>query len=414
MRAVEAKQTLESLKKGWTESDIDLQLVRIRRIVDLMSLRPSIPVITVAGTNGKGSTVKLLSSIYQAAGFRVGSFYSPHIHSLNERIQIQNQHLSDEAFSEAYAAVQKVSDQSEIKLTFFELLTSMALYTFKHADLDIIILEVGLGGNFDAVNVIDPTVSVITTIGLDHAKWLGETLEQIGSAKAGILRTGRPAVIGEDAASISSVRSACERLNVSLSIVKEERTDFHAALPTLSQALARKVVEILQPQLPVSARAERAGIQVATLPGRFQCHRHKDVLWVLDTAHNAQAGEWLSKRLQSLSRHGKTYALWSCFADKDAGALLAPVAKLCDVLVVTQTETERCASLDALTDSAQAVKPDALPISTVKEAVQWLHTQTHPGDVVVVFGGFAIISECLLNLETESVPTQQKEFSYGQ
>ncbi|HSP00336.1 MAG TPA: bifunctional tetrahydrofolate synthase/dihydrofolate synthase, partial [Thioalkalivibrio sp.] len=290
---------------------IDLGLERVARVAGRLGLlEPSHAVITVAGTNGKGSTVALLDAIYRAAGYRVCTYTSPHLLRYNERIRIHGALASDEALCRAFDAVDTA--RGEESLSYFEFGTLAALWLFWEAAPDVAILEVGLGGRLDAVNIIDSDVAVITSIGIDHEAWLGSDREVIGAEKAGVFRAARPAVCGDPRPPASIQRRALD-LGAKLYMAGRDFSWQAAALgqgwqwqgpgavvladlplPALfgpiqlnNAASALTAVTLLQARLAVSREALARGLQQVRLPGRFQQLRDKPLV-ILDVAHNPQ------------------------------------------------------------------------------------------------------------------------------
>ena len=300
-------QRVESLHPD----EIDLGLARIAQVSRQMGLSDIAgKVVTVAGTNGKGSTVCMLSSILVAAGYQVGSFTSPHLIHYNERVRLNGTPVSDEALCQAFARVDEA--RQDIELTYFEYGALAAFDLFARSDLDVVVLEVGLGGRLDAVNLIDPDVAVLTTIALDHQDWLGETREEIGIEKAGIFRAGAPAVCGETDLPLTVINHA-QALSANL-MRRGEVYDFHKhadaqiegmqvwdwqgsrgdqpvslqnlPLPSLPLVNAATTLQALhQLDLDIPEQAIREGLLNANLPGRYQ-RLDQPVPMLLDVAHN--------------------------------------------------------------------------------------------------------------------------------
>ncbi len=285
------------------------------------------PVVTVAGTNGKGSTCAMLESILRCAGFRVGLYTSPHLVAYNERVRIDGNDATDAALIAAFDAVEDArvatrgTDGAPVALTYFEFGTLAALWLFARANLDVLVLEVGLGGRLDAVNVVDPDVAVLTSVAIDHVDYLGPTREDIGREKAGIFRAGRPAVCA-DPAPPASVVAAAQASGAQLLVIgrdygyvnegrqwrfrgpRGER--FGLPVPALrgayqlaNAATVLAVLDLLHARLPVSAGAVREGLLAVTLPGRFQVLPGRPVT-VLDVAHNPHAARALADALADM------------------------------------------------------------------------------------------------------------------
>ncbi|MGA9162956.1 MAG: bifunctional tetrahydrofolate synthase/dihydrofolate synthase, partial [Thiobacillus sp.] len=296
---------------------IDLGLERVCRVRDAMGLAPTFPLIIVGGTNGKGSTCAYLEAILGAAGYRTGLYTSPHLLRYNERVRIDGKEARD---AELVAAFEKIdAARGETSLTYFEFGTLGAMAQFIDAGVDVAILEVGLGGRLDAVNVFDPTAAIVTSVDLDHMDYLGDSREQIGFEKAGIYRAGRPAICADPAPPASLIGHA-RHIGAALRCVGQDfsarREDDHwtffgadvtwqalplPAMPGAYQlrnaAGALAVLESLQAYLPVSEAAIRAGLARAQVPGRFQRIAHAPEV-ILDVAHNPEAARALAATLR--------------------------------------------------------------------------------------------------------------------
>lgn len=345
--------------------EIDLGLSRITQVAKRLNCtRFEGQVITVAGTNGKGSCVHCLESIYLSAGYRVGCYTSPHLHYFNERIRIQGQNCDDAALIKAFECVE-IARKHE-NLSFFEFTTLAALILFQRAALDVIILEVGLGGRLDAVNIVDPDIALITNIDLDHTDWLGSNRELIGYEKAGIFRHHRPVVCGDENPPQSLLQHAAECFAPYYQINKDfyyqaENSDFKSmktmtwkwlsqkqtmtALPPIAikhqnAAASLMVIELLSLLLPVSISAIKQGLQQVKVPGRFECWNWP-VPCIFDVAHNPQAGRWLAKQLQALPCEGKRIAVVGMLKDKDIVETLIPFAELIDRWHVASLSVQR-------------------------------------------------------------------------
>ena len=326
---------------------IALGLERVGRVRDAMGLAPAMPIITVAGTNGKGSTCAMLEAILAAAGYRVGLYTSPHLLRYNERVRIAGREAGDAALAAAFARVEAARTErvGNEGLTYFEFGTLAAVDLFVRSAVDVLVLEVGLGGRLDAVNVFDADCSVITSIGLDHMDYLGTTREAIGHEKAGIFRSGKPAVIADPAAP-ASVLAHARAIGARLLRVGQEfgcererdRWSFWGAagrqsglpypalrgriqLQNASAALA--ALESLRERLPVSIRDLRRGLAEVELTGRLQLLPGRPAL-MLDVAHNPQAAAVLAQELSDLGSCSGTAAVFGMLRDKD----IAGVAKL--------------------------------------------------------------------------------------
>ncbi len=329
-------------------SEIELGLERVGSVWSLLHPVPlSCKVITVAGTNGKGSSVAFLEAILKAGGYRVGCYTSPHMLRYNERIRLNGAEVSDERLCLAFEEVDRA--RADTPLTYFEFGALAALVIFASEPLDVVVLEVGLGGRLDAVNIIDADVALITTIDIDHSDWLGETREEIGREKAGIMRPSRPVVFAGANPPLSVLRQA-EHLSVpflrngaDFSYQGDQQGwSWHGvhrrrhALPyprlrgshQLSNAAAvLAVLECLEQTLPLDQQAVRNGVREAALPGRFQVVDGAPVT-ILDVAHNPEAVGVLQRNLEETPCSGRTLAVFSMLEDKDIGEVVQIIEPL--------------------------------------------------------------------------------------
>jgi len=401
---------------------IELGLRRISAVLARTGwTRPGVPVITVGGTNGKGSCVALLEAVLRANGYRVGTFTSPHLVDYRERIRIDGAMASAASL---IAAFERGADAlGPDSLTFFEFNTLAALLIFATAAPDVIVLEVGLGGRLDSVNVVDPDVAVVVSIGLDHMDWLGPDEESIGREKAGIFRAGRPAVFGTPAPP-QSVRARAREIGALLQV---RGTDFDgcavgaagwdfkvgervelAALPLPSlpgpiqianAATALMALHQLRDRLPLSREAVVRGLQSARLPGRFQ--RVPDARgfeWVLDVAHNPSAAATLAANLRALPVAGHTLAVCGMLGDKDVPAVIDCLRDSVDQWFAASSEGPRAIDAAELQRRAGTVGVALQPAGTVPEAMERAAEVARPGDRIVVFGSFHTVGPALAAL----------------
>lgn len=375
----------------------DLGLDRIKPVAIKMGVEKfDCPVVIVGGTNGKGSTVAVLESIYRQAGYNVGAFTSPVIYRHNEQVRLNGESPNDQTFCDAFNNVQAA--RGEITLTPFEFQTLAALDIFKSNPLDVLLLEVGLGGRLDATNIIDADVAIVTSIGIDHVEYLGDTREKIGFEKAGIFRQGHPAVCGDPEPPASLVEYA-EKLGAILymtgspwNYMPREDNLFHLAPRNIANAV--KAVELLQARLPVSVTQIQLGIQHAKLPGRLEVFPG-DVTEIRDVSHNIDSVGWLSQKLSSMPCSGKTYAVFSMLADKDIQGCVALIKHQIDEWFVAPLAVKRGASLARLKEVFQQEAIDGVNyFDSIKLAYDSAKQQSIKNDRIVVFGSFHTLGEC--------------------
>ena len=408
-----------SWQEGLHPSEIELGLERVREVAARLGLlNPPHRVITVAGTNGKGSSVALLAAIYRAAGYRVGAYTSPHFLRYNERIRINGAEIDDASLCRAFDKIDRA--RGDLSLTYFEFGTLAALSCFADAGLDVAILEVGLGGRLDAVNIIDPDVALITAIAVDHESWLGTDRETIGREKAGIMRRGVAAVCGDPHPPQSLIDHAEEigatLLRQGVDFVAEPQAGQAGAWcwrsgsrrrdalppPALRGAFQRDnaaavvaVVEQMAPMLPVGQAELRAGLAQAELPGRFQVVAGP-VPMVLDVAHNPQAAVALAANLRAWPTPGRTFAITAMMADKAIDEMVAALADEIDQWYVTTVDIPRAAAVDQLAGSlAKLGLGPVQRCASVAEALDRVVARAQLNDRIVVFGSFYTVAEAM-------------------
>jgi dihydrofolate synthase/folylpolyglutamate synthase len=409
---------------AWQETlhpkSIDLGLSRVKKVYGQLGRRGKQPfTITIGGTNGKGSCVAMLDAILRQEGYRVGTYTSPHLLRYNERIRIDGESVSDDRICDAFERIERVRE--ETTLSFFEFGTLAALDIFAAADLDVQVLEVGLGGRLDAVNIIDADAALIASIDLDHQDWLGDTRAVIGLEKAGIFRHGRPAVIGDIDAPTAVVQYADEH-GVPLSLSGRDFTYevigdswnwlgrniqlTDLPLPALKgnhQLInASAVLEILhriEDRLPVSPAAIRGGLRNVTLAGRFQYVPGR-VPVLLDVAHNPQAVRILADYLRCQFSGKTIQAVFAVMRDKDIHGIVNNIKDLVELWYLAPLKMPRAATADQLLPIF-----DNLGVSAVRsgfpDAVAAFDAagQSAASDhLVLVFGSFFLVSEYLAHL----------------
>jgi dihydrofolate synthase/folylpolyglutamate synthase len=389
---------------------IAMGLERVREVAARMGLgRPAPQVITVGGTNGKGSTVAFIEAIARAAGWRVGAYTSPHLLAYNERVRIDRRDVDDASLVAAFGAVEAA--RGDTPLTYFEFGTLAALWLFARGALDLALLEVGLGGRLDAVNLVDPDVSVITTVDLDHQDWLGTDREAIGLEKAGIARAGKPLVLGEDDPPASVLRHAYrigapairagsdflfERSNNGGWRWREPGFELRLPLPGMAApsqlrnaATAIAALRALDRLLPDAAWP--AGVAAAELPGRLQVFARDGVDIVVDVGHNPQAARELAAWLRATPHTGRTHAVYAALADKDAVGVVAALAEEVGAwhLAGLSGAGPRGCDVDSFAARlAGTAAAAARRHATVAEALRGARADACPGDRVLVFGSF--------------------------
>lgn len=411
---------------------IDLGLKRVRTVLNALSLQePSYRVITIGGTNGKGSCVALLESIYCEAGFHVGSFTSPHLWHFNERLRFNGAEVPDDTLIELFESINEA--RGEVTLSYFEYSTLAALLHFARSGAEVALLEVGLGGRLDAVNVMDADASLIVSVSLDHQMWLGRTREAIGHEKAGIMRHACPAIIADRDSPISLMTHA-NRVGALVEQIGREfdyepdgehwhyrgrRGGLRLRLPRptfggeeqLSNAAGcLAVIEALKKVLPVDSTALFRGLKNAQLSGRMERREIDAVQWVFDVAHNPAAASALAKELGQHPIAGRTLGVVAMMDDKDCSGILAPLMPLIDEWLVTQTGEDRDALPIVLVETLGAgvlstVCPD------IGAACELVRLNSEPGDRVVVFGSFYLVGPVMLALGLYSASSQSSELT---
>jgi dihydrofolate synthase/folylpolyglutamate synthase len=394
---------------------IDLGLERVAQVWRRLHPGPfPCRVITVAGTNGKGSSVAFLDAILGAAGYRVGCYTSPHLLRYNERIRVAGREAADADICRTFEQVEAA--RQGISLTYFEFGTLAALKIFSGADLDVAVLEVGLGGRLDAVNIIDPEAALITAIALDHSEWLGETRERIAVEKGGILRPGRPAVIA-DPDPPETLLQLAQELSADTRVAGRDygfrsrgeswewwgRQQRHGELPLprlvgdfqlANAAAVLAVLESLREKLPVTEEAIAAGLRAARIDGRFQVLSGEPAL-VLDVAHNPQAAQALARNLAAQPCRGRTLALFSALRDKDIPGIVQAVQGEIDHWYLVPLEDDRATPLEQLRQlllQAGVGAQQITAIPSLADALQQLRTDAGPDDRVAVFGSFLTVA----------------------
>ncbi|ACA11991.1 bifunctional tetrahydrofolate synthase/dihydrofolate synthase [Xylella fastidiosa subsp. multiplex] len=408
---------------------ISMGLERVSVVAKSMGLgHPARHCIVVGGTNGKGSTVAFIEAIARAAGWKVGTYTSPHLMRYNERVRIDGREVDDALLVEAFSRVEVARRETE--LTFFEFGTLAALWLFSRAVLDLAILEVGLGGRLDAVNLVDADVAVITTVDIDHTEWLGSDREVIGKEKAGIIRSWKPVVLGELDPPSSVLRHAyllgANAIRAGSDFFYEQINEKHwrwwdvslcmeLPLPALSApiqlanaASAIAALRALPRTLPFEAWSD--GVAKATIAGRLQAFQIGTIQVLLDVGHNPQAAQVLASALRTQPIQGNvTHAVYAALVDKDVLGVATALAEIVTHWHLAGLDCLRGQSAECLAGRLAeiSVVPSSLS-GSVTEALQQTLQTAAPGDRVLVFGSFHTVAEALLLLgsfdKSEALP----------
>jgi dihydrofolate synthase/folylpolyglutamate synthase len=412
---------------------IEMGLARVRQVAEQLALRLECPSIVVAGTNGKGSTCAMLDAMLRAAGYRVGRYSSPHLLRFNERAMIDGALATDQVLIEQFEAVERA--RGDVSLTYFEFTTLAILRLFSAQRLDAAVLEIGLGGRLDAVNLIDADCSVVTSIGLDHADYLGSTRDSVAFEKAHVYRGGRPAICSDPSppeALIAYAGSIGADLRVLgrdfEAIVFSEpgappqqprqwtfrgRAITRGALPIPSlrgphqlrnAAGAIAALEALQDRLPVSQQAVREGLLRAGIDGRFQVVPGRPAV-ILDVAHNPQAAEALALTLDQHACQGRTHAVFAMLRDKDAAGVFQQMSRRVDRWYLAPTTGQRGMDPDTLAsvlqaEAAPSVRLDAR-FDSVGQALSAARAAAAPDDRILVFGSFVTVADAMRELHSD-------------
>ena len=420
----------------------DLDLDRVQKIIDKLQITKfDCPVVTVAGTNGKGSCVAYLEAIGLEAGLQIGSYTSPHLVCFNERININGKPIDDQSLCEAFALVDNASVKES--LTYFDFITLAALLILQQFNLDLILLEIGLGGRLDTVNIIDPDIAVITTISIDHTNYLGPDRDAIGREKAGIMRKNTPIVCG-DSTPPKTITAQAKKLNApyygagqQFSYTQTDSTwQWHSQtqklinlpltrLPLQNAATALMVVELLQslthtiltpfikggdceaigrfyegcPDYAFPEHAIRAGLKTASLPGRLQILTEPCEL-ILDVAHNPASAALLARNLNKRPCEGRTIAVTGMLKDKDIAGTLMQMLPAIDTWHVTDLHSPRGATAKTLQEILEQFgQKSCYTHKSVLEAYNNSVDECSNKDRVVVFGSFYTVGDILKHRE---------------
>lgn len=399
---------LEALHPKEIDLGLDRVLVVLRR---LFPARPQARVITIGGTNGKGTTVAALEQLLLAGDRTVGAYTSPHLQRYNERVRINGVDISDDNLVAAFETVEAA--RRSVSLTYFEFGTLAAFVLFQRAELDDWILEVGLGGRLDAVNVLDADLAIITSVDLDHTAWLGNDRDTIGYEKAGILRHGHKAIYADldpprsVLQQISAQGVDCYRLGeqyrldndcTGARVVTDAGGHWSFALPASglpeqSLAAAVQAFRLLQPD-EADERIETA-LEKVRIPGRFEIFGEAPRI-ILDVGHNPHAAQWLRARLEGLVVSGRVRAVYACLQDKDTAGVLRAMEPVVDDWYLAPLSFPRGLDIEGVWQRARDVLPDHGSIrreASVSDALEQARAEAEPEDCILVFGSFFTVSE---------------------
>jgi dihydrofolate synthase/folylpolyglutamate synthase len=397
--------------------NIALGLERVARMKQRLNLAPEFPVVVVGGTNGKGSVCAMLESIFHAAGYRVGCYTSPHLLDYNERVRIGKQSAADSELCAAFLKIEQA--RADIPLTYFEFGTLAAMQLFIEHKVEIAILEVGLGGRLDAVNVFDADCAIVTSVDIDHTDYLGATIEKIAFEKAGIFRSDRVAIFADHNVP-QAIRGHAEAVGAELWCIGSEfgftqhqgqwdyrgKLNARNALPqpalrggfqlhNASAVLA--ALDALNQHLPVSMAAVRRGLTEVQLSGRFQFVPGKPQ-WILDVAHNPHAARALAQNLASLPPCTHTYAVFAMLKDKDVAGVVECLKPYINTWLLAGITAPRGASSEELHGVLQAasVQAEVVVFDVIAHAVAHACNVAGENDRILVFGSFYTVAEAMV------------------
>jgi len=388
---------------------IALGLDRVAEVFSALKIKISCPIITVGGTNGKGSTCALLEAILSCAGYRTGLYTSPHLLRYNERVRVAGRDADDAALCEAFAAVERA--RGSVPLTYFEFGTLAAFYQFARENLDALVLEVGLGGRLDAVNLLDADCAVLTSVGIDHVEYLGATREEIGREKAGIFRRGSPAIVSDPAPPASVLNSYARLLLLGRDFGYQMQgaqwsywgrggkraglahPALRGAVQLRNASAAFTALDSLRERLPIAMQDLRRGIAEAVLPGRFQILPGRPQV-VLDVAHNPEAAAVLASNLGASGFSPQTIAVFGMLKDKDiAGVVRAVAPRITRWHLATLPGPRGARSSDLRKILLEEKIQDRLfEYASVAEALAAARSAAGENDKIVVFGSFLTVA----------------------
>ena len=407
---------LALLESRHAETVINMGLDRVLAVKERLQLSFSCPVIMVAGTNGKGSTCAMLESVLLRAGYKVGLYIKPHFLDFNERARINGDLASDEMLVDAFNTVEAA--RGDTPLTYFEFTTLAIMKLLAGAGMDVVILEVGLGGRLDAVNIVDADVAIVTSVDIDHTDYLGDTREKIGFEKAGIFRAGKTAICSDPVPPQSLIDHA-NAIGADLWLMgrdfnysgdkqqwnyggRSQRRNslaypsLRGANQILNASAVLAALEALKLELPVGAQEVRTGLVTVELPGRFQVLPGRPTV-ILDVAHNPHAASALNQNLGNMGFHPYTYAVFGSMHDKDIDGVIAAMSEHVDHWCLANLPSPRAASASELAAKVQIVQAEK-PERTINifddPAAAYANAMSRAGenDRIVVFGSFLTVA----------------------
>ena len=407
---------LNNLYPDTNNQPIKLGLDRVLRVKNLAKIEPNFPIIIVGGTNGKGSVCAFLETIYSKAGYSVGCFTSPHLFKFNERIKINLEEVDDETILESLNIIN--TKKKSIELTYFEITTLAAMSVFIKKNIDIAILEVGLGGRLDAVNIFDPDLSIITSIGMDHQDYLGDTIDEIAHEKSGICRPGKHAILNFENIPKLMIKEL-NKLNASLSILNDDYSytsdsesynySSHSFsmnnLPKpylkgnsqlMNLAGCLRAINLLQNKLPVTLGSIREGISDTRIEGRLQILSNKPYI-VADVAHNIDATINLFNFINMSKRSGKVYAVFSVLKNKDVEKILMPFINIVDEWFISEINDSRSQKIDVITETLKKYNKRVVvnKFDNLLQAYNNVCKKSGLNDNIIIYGSFFTVSETM-------------------
>ncbi|MCY6413558.1 bifunctional tetrahydrofolate synthase/dihydrofolate synthase [Acinetobacter sp. VNH17] len=388
---------------------IDLGLERVIPVAERLGvMQPKARVFTVAGTNGKGSTTTTLAAILNAQGYKVGLYQSPHIYRFNERVKLAGHEVDDQRLVDAFVCVDQARRECGLSLSFFEATTLAAFVIFKQQQCDVWVLEVGLGGRLDVVNVIDPDIAVITNIGLDHVDWLGDTIEKIAFEKAGIIRPDIPVVFAGQQQLPQAIQDKVDETNASLYALNRDyfyqlnddgqSWSFASSGTTLKlpvgqlalDNISTAVAAVLVSGIEISQQAIATGIQQACLQGRFEIRQIQDKTVIFDAGHNPHGVEFLLNQLRKFLKYNKQYtevvAVFSMLADKDIASVTDLLKTTVKDWFIATLDVPRAAPMQQLHEALQGQQVHEF--GSIQQAFQSVLKQCNNNQLILVCGSF--------------------------